>query len=380
MKVCCKDIKEKLNNHETLFCYNKFKYMKVIRMDIKVLHQYTKDIRVLYVEDDTAVRESMSELFETYFLELVNATDGVDALEKMAASKEYFDLIISDISMPRMNGIEMAKNILSENPEVPIIFISAYNDLDYLQSAIDMGISSFLAKPLDKEKLDNAIFKASQIISEHKFVLSHMDLIEDLNFQLESQNKELQKKNEELEKSLRLLDTIVTKKQIIHTKKEVKTTSNTLVEDDAYNVQIEQLVYEDLHELRELHMEIDKNIISIINSSADINEDFSVIIEKFNRYSSILTYYNFFMTLSTAMKSFVLILHENPFPEDKETIFMLLESFLYVLEKWQNELESGNKEMINFFDASIINDMTTISNMWIKSSDKEEDFGEMEFF
>ncbi len=347
-------------------------------MDVKIFYEYTKSIRVLFVEDDVSVRESMSTLLAFYFLELVSAVDGVDALKKIDSSTNKFDLIISDINMPNMDGIEMAKKVLLDNPDMHIIFISAYNDAQYLQKAIDIGVSGFLSKPLKQEALHKAIYKVAQIISDNKFVLSHMDMIEELNMQLEN-------KNEELKKSLRLLETMCSKEKILQTSQEknVMLEKKEVVDDATFETQIQQLVNEDLQELRELHMEIDRCIISIINSDANILEDFEIILEKFNKYVSLLTYHTFFTNLSAAMKDFALILKDNPIPtslEKRENVFMLLETFLYVLKKWQNELELGNKEMINFFDASIINDMTTISNMWLNSSTQEKSFGEMEFF
>ncbi len=348
------------------------------RMDTKILYEYTKNIRVLFVEDAISLRETMSLLLSSYFLELVSAVDGVDALKKIQNSPNQFDLVMSDINMPNMNGIEMAKVILKDDPYIHIIFISAYNDVGYLQEAIDIGVSGFLSKPLKKESLEKAIFKVSQTISDNKFVLSHMEMMEELNMELEN-------KNEKLEKSLRLLNTMCSKEKLLKTSHEKKVTLQIeeLHDDKTFDIQIQQLVNEDLHELRELHMEIDRCIINIINSKSNTLKTFDVIVEKFTKYASLLTFHNFFTNLSAAMKDFVLVLQENPLPESlekKENIFMLLETFLYVLEKWQNELEVGNKDMINFFDASIINDMTTISNVWLTSSDEEEDFGEMEFF
>lgn len=350
-------------------------------MDIKILYEYTKTLRVLFVEDNDDNRESMTNLLKTYFLELVSAVDGLDGLEKIATSKTPFDLVISDISMPNLNGIEMAKKILSDNHNMPIIFISAHTDSKYLQGAIEIGVSSFLYKPINHKALEQALFRSGQIIYDHKFVLSHMDMIENLNFQLENKNKELEKKNKELEKSLRVLDVMVSKEQIVNSSKKIKQSSIDSISSESIDIQIEQLVHEDLHELKELHMEIDTCVIRIINSDLDLEINLQTIIEKFIRYTSILTYHNFFTKLSNAMKEFIHVLKDNPIPEsldERENIFMLLETFLFVLAKWQNELESGNKEMINFFDASIINDMNTISSIWIKSS--KEDFGEVEFF
>ena len=89
----------------------------------------------------------------------------------------------------------------------------------------------------------------------------------------------------------------------------------------------------------------------------------------FSKYSSILNFYSFFDELSSRMSSFSATMRENPLPESKEStrnIFMLLESFIYVLGKWHDDIASGDESKINQFDASIISDMDTIINMWIE--------------
>jgi len=350
-------------------------------MDMKLLYEYTKELSVLYVEDDAGLRETTAELFSNYFAHLETADDGLTALNIYNRNPEKFDLVISDISMPNLDGIDMSIEILKTNSEMPIIFISAHNEVEYLQRAIEIGVYSFITKPIANQKLYNAIYRASQSISDRKFVMSHLDLIERLNLELEEKNSKLHAQNKELEKSLRMLDTMVSKEQI--SDNSTCSLNNDEDIDDALEMQIQQLVNEDLHELRELHTEIDMAVIEIINTREVSEYSLSTIVSCFNRYSSALSFYTFFNKLGHSMKSFTSTMDSQPLPNDKEQvehIFMLLESFLYVLKKWQNEIEVGNLEMINFFDASIINDMETIASLWVKSDDTEEDFGDMEFF
>jgi len=354
-------------------------------MDIKLLLEYTKDLRVLYVEDDDDLRNSTAELFENYFKHIDTAVNGIEGLveyKRFANTKDAYDLIISDINMPGLNGIDMSKEIRKNNPHIQILLITAHNEIEYLQSAIEIGIANFITKPINMEKLNLAIYQTCQSISDHKFVIKHVDTMEKLALQLEEQNSELQEKNAELEKTLRMLDTMVYKSKLAQPKEENKIPAESV---DAIDLQIEQFIKDDLCELKELHTEIDVAVISIINSNDVVPiEKILSISEGFSRYASTLAFYSFFSELASAMNGFAITLKDNPVPEDKEQVintFMLLESFLFVLKKWNEDIESISEGELNFFDASIINDMKTITMMWTQAdTDVELDEDEIEFF
>lgn len=112
-------------------------------------------IRLLYVEDDESIRDALRETLEDEVLELIVAKDGQDGLAKY---REYEpDMILTDIRMPKMDGIAMSKEIRKDDNNIPIIVSSAFNDSKYLLEAIDMGISSYLIKPINLTKLFKAL-------------------------------------------------------------------------------------------------------------------------------------------------------------------------------------------------------------------------------
>ena len=348
--------------------------------NIKLMLEYTKNLSVLYVEDDLNLVDTTKELLGNFFKKLDVAYDGKEGLEKYIAyekkNSSFYDLIITDINMPNMNGVLMSAEILKLNPMQSIIITSAHNEVEYLSSAIELGVNAFVTKPINNNKLMQVLYKTSQAISDHNFVLFHLEMIEDLNMQLEIQNKELLAKNSELEKSFRMLDTMVHKDKISNpkniTQKEIPT-----VEDEYLKEQIANLIEDDLQELREIHEEADLNIINIINT-IDTIDIYALpnLVEQFTKYSTILSFYNFFDELGGSMKVFALTLKDNPLPEngdDIKNIFMLLESFMYVLGKWQNDLESGDSNNINSLDASMISDMHTITNMWTQKEEEVND-------
>jgi len=130
-----------------------------------------------------------------------------------------------------------------------------------------------------------------------------------------------------------------------------------------------------LYELKELLEEIDTIVIKIIDNDIKVTSDYLPrLIELFTRYSAILNLYSFFINLSNAMSNFAHTLKNTPLPNNEESvknIFMLLESFIFVLGSWHDDISRDDGSQINQFDASIISDMHTITNMWVE---KEEDF------
>ena len=343
--------------------------------NIKLMLEYTKDLRVLYVEDDLDLLETTSELLENYFYSVDIASDGKDGLKQyLAYEKENassYDLVITDINMPNMDGLEMSESILVKNSMQSIIVISAHNEINYLIKSIDLGINGFLTKPINQESLVKTLYKVSQAISDHKFVESHVDMMEDLNMRLELQNRELLAKNRELEKSFRMLDTMVHKDQLSKSTQEPDSTQQDSYLNSEHKLeQIRELVNNDLFELKEILIEIDMNVIEIINNVENLPDTtLKSLVKLFSKYSSILHFYSFFDELSSSMSSFSKTMSEHPLPQNQEStrnIFMLLESFIYVLGKWHEEISSGDEAKINQFDASIISDINTIQNMWVE--------------
>lgn len=114
-----------------------------------------KDMTVLIVEDEEACRKRIIPLLRRRFKEVYVAHNGEEGL---LLYKEYRpEIVISDIRMPIMNGLEMAHNIHALNPHTGIIFTTAYNDSDYLLEAINTGGEGFIVKPIEVHKLEEAL-------------------------------------------------------------------------------------------------------------------------------------------------------------------------------------------------------------------------------
>ena len=102
---------------------------------------------VLYVEDEPAIRTEMTEMLETLFPRVVTAENGVQALELFG--KEDFLLVITDINMPEMTGIEFIQAVQQTKPQQSVLVTSAYSDSANLIPLINLGVGSFILKPLN---------------------------------------------------------------------------------------------------------------------------------------------------------------------------------------------------------------------------------------
>ena len=113
------------------------------------------NLKVLYVEDEENIRHNAVEYLKRITKEVLEASDGKEAIKIWAEEKP--DIIISDISMPRLNGLDMARYIRSKDTQVQIIIATAYTDTQYLMQAVELNLVKYIVKPITKEKLMGAL-------------------------------------------------------------------------------------------------------------------------------------------------------------------------------------------------------------------------------
>lgn len=118
---------------------------------IKNILHFCSDLELLYVEDDDNVRLFTLELLSRFFKKITVAKDGEEGL-KLFKTKKY-DLIISDISMPNMDGLDMTSKIRDIDNKILIVLLSAYNESNFKDSAHNIGVENYLEKPLLLPKL-----------------------------------------------------------------------------------------------------------------------------------------------------------------------------------------------------------------------------------
>jgi len=134
-------------------------------------------LHVLYVEDNQEARESTLGLLENIFTHITIAVDGQEGLEKFQT--KHFDLVLTDINMPRMNGIEMLAQIREINKNIPILILSAYNESGYFMETIRQGVEGYLLKPIDLNQFVSMLYKTIEKIYLKKEIELYQNNLEE---------------------------------------------------------------------------------------------------------------------------------------------------------------------------------------------------------
>jgi len=137
-------------------------------IDLVQLTEQTKKLTALVVEDETVANELLSSTFKNFFAEVSSALNGKDALALYEKNKP--DIVFVDIIMPEMDGIELSRKIREMNPNQIIIVISASNDIQKISESVEIGVNSFIQKPIDTKKIIELLNNVTSLISKKKKV------------------------------------------------------------------------------------------------------------------------------------------------------------------------------------------------------------------
>ena len=134
-----------------------------------------KNLKVLIVEDEQKLAKLLQKSIQDMFYKVIIAKDGIEGFKKYQTFKP--DLIISDILMPNLDGLEMSKQIRFENSEIPIIILSAHSEKERLLMAIDLHINKYFIKPFDIEEFIEFLKLTSKNINKSKSIKLKDDFV-----------------------------------------------------------------------------------------------------------------------------------------------------------------------------------------------------------
>lgn len=120
------------------------------------------DLTILYVEDERATLEQIHRILHARGYHLILAENGCRGLELYREHRP--DIVVTDIMMPLMNGLDMAREIRAVSPDAQIIIMTAFSDIELMLQAIDVGINQFVLKPVDIRKLFDAVSRCSDVV------------------------------------------------------------------------------------------------------------------------------------------------------------------------------------------------------------------------
>ena len=128
-------------------------------MDIHEVRRWTSELTVLVVEDDQVLRASFKQLLSYLFAEVDAAVDGQDALDQLA--EKNYDIVLTDLRMPRMSGFQLLQEIRQQSPQQPIVVISAHEN-EVLRRELAVYKVHYLSKPVILEELLKVVIPICQ--------------------------------------------------------------------------------------------------------------------------------------------------------------------------------------------------------------------------
>ena len=180
-------------------------------MEIKKLKEMSSDISVLYVEDDAMLRKGVVEYLKLIFDDVDAVANGAIGLE--VYDKKPYDIVITDIQMPKMNGLEMVKNIRLKEKNQEIIILTAFSEVNYLLDAITLNVSGYILKPLDYTQLNTILYKIVDKIQVYRLNERYQADLEDMvKVRTEKNLKLEEEKIDNYEKTLLSLVELVEKR------------------------------------------------------------------------------------------------------------------------------------------------------------------------
>ena len=123
------------------------------------------DIRALVADDDPFVSEMLAEILQSEGCAVQTAGDGCEAYNKFLADPDI-DIIISDMNMPRMNGLQLIRKLRDENVDVPIVILTGDNEISSAIEAIKKGANDYILK--DENIQDTIIPSVEKVLEEYK--------------------------------------------------------------------------------------------------------------------------------------------------------------------------------------------------------------------
>lgn len=130
-----------------------------------------KELTILYVEDEDVLRNNIADMLQDVCKGVFTASNGEEGYKLFLEKKDYINVVISDIQMPKLSGIEMSRKIKAVTLDIPIIVTTAFSDAKYLYESIHVGIDAYTEKPVDMMHLLQTIQKAILPIAQKEALI-----------------------------------------------------------------------------------------------------------------------------------------------------------------------------------------------------------------
>ncbi|ADU64865.1 response regulator [Desulfurispirillum indicum] len=351
---------------------------------IKQLEVFAAKQSILIAEDEEILGRQLGELLGKFFLKVDVARDGQDALE-LYRKNDGYDIVITDIRMPRMNGIELSQAIKSMDPEQKIVVISAHHETEYFIELINIGIDGFILKPVKTHQLASVLLRASEFIVHRKQfeLLRAKKYIESLRSQIATRPRKTSSYDRAMEQVSQISQEELKKRQdeAINSFKAGKVSALHFIEELKSDPKDWESALEDIDEMMELGASLDSIISTMIvegftmemrDDFLEIFESYRVIFDRFMRFSAIAD------ALHKLVISIEAIDTENLDHNHVSILASMLESLAEDIQKFTTHIfVDGDAVDIHYLDDALMSNIEQICN---KLEGHEEDGGELELF
>ncbi|OCL82083.1 response regulator transcription factor [Arcobacter porcinus] len=185
-----------------------------------------KNLTILYAEDEEGIRKNIADSLSYYVKEVIEASNGEEAFNLFEMKKP--DIILSDLHMPILNGIDFVKRVRQNNRNIPIVMITAFTDKKYLLEAVELHMEKYIVKPIELYELLESLEKCLVSLDVNNIIL----LESDENYSFDYDKKELRYKDDIIylnKKEMLFFEVLISNKNRVTTYEELQ---NKVWQDD----------------------------------------------------------------------------------------------------------------------------------------------------
>ena len=160
-------------------------------VSIEELRELAQNYTILYVEDNKKIRSGVVHYLKSFFKNVQEAVNGEEGLSLYKES--IYDIIITDIDMPKMNGLEMSRKIKKINENQEILIVSAYSETSLFMDSIRIGVSGYITKPIDFRQINQVLYKVLYKLEkfrENELYRTNLEELIEIKSEEQSQNYE----------------------------------------------------------------------------------------------------------------------------------------------------------------------------------------------
>lgn len=332
---------------------------------VKNLKEIAYDMKLLLVEDDSDLRVQLKIFLGRFFGCIHTAENGIEALKMY--KEESYDLVLTDLTMPLMGGLELAEKIRMHNSEQNILILSGHSESDKLITLINLGIDGFLLKPVDLSRVLTQLNKSAQAIYDHKMFDYFSTTLEETNQELRNSNAELHKALAEIKRMKESEPLNIPQEQLSgrelndDEKMMLYTRSEKMSAAEFHSVHPFELdkTNEDLEILE------DNFNVLLVSAERNINQEtLSVLSRIVHSYAKELEMIPQFSALSYGIQQLATTFDSIEDVSKIPSIMPMLTSLFDNLEQWRRGIFFyRNVEDIHYMDNSLISDALSLQGM-----------------